>query len=167
MKCSLGLKIVLFGLVLLANYVLLYVFELVPKFSLSNSVRKQDGSRMLILNGSLAVDPDTTRKTQDAQVAIDGDDRPRNNDWEQLNRHDFFRRSMAYYFVEKSLLRLYFLTKSGWMIRRMERVKRVYDLQLIVDYAGQRYNLTSFNNVSKWTHDEREPYEVCEKKNKN
>ena len=38
--------------------------------------------------------------------------KPRNQLWEQMNEYVFFKRSSAYYIIEDSLLRIYFITKT-------------------------------------------------------
>ena len=38
--------------------------------------------------------------------------RPRNELWEQMNEYVFFKRSSAYYIIEKSLLKVYFISKT-------------------------------------------------------
>jgi hypothetical protein len=38
---------------------------------------------------------------------------PRNSEWEQLNKYVYFRRSAAFYFKDKQLLRIFFISKSN------------------------------------------------------
>ena len=78
---------------------------------------------------------------------------PRNAEWEQLNRNDFFRRSCAFLFARRRLVRVYFLSKAGDNTTH-------YAIRLVVEYARVHYAL-HFANVSALRHDNRGPYDLA------
>ena len=66
----------------------------------------------------------------------------RNEEWEQLNKNVFFRRTAAFYIVNHSLLRFFMLKKSN------TTDDLALFVELLVEYKQRTYNLTVNNYVS-------------------
>ena len=56
---------------------------------------------------------------------------PRNTVWEQLNRKVFFRRTGAFFFVEKSLLKFFYVTND-------DSTRNVYKVFLLIETSNER-----------------------------
>ncbi len=63
----------------------------------------------------------TSAVSENITFVIDSPGALRNPEWEQLNKYDFFRRSMAYYFMDRQLLRVYFTTMEKYFLQDKSR----------------------------------------------
>ena len=151
-----------FVIFLLLNYGILYFNQVLPKFSFSSAKERR------ILASAVKADDKGGGGGEEHVSAFDNKEnsesveekKPRNDEWEQLNKYDFFRRTMAYYFIDRSLLRVYFLTKEMW--HRANKTKTRYAVQLLVSIGGKRYPPLYFvKKVNKLQHDGRGPYELA------
>jgi hypothetical protein len=77
-------------------------------------------------------------------------DQPRNNEWEQLDKFTFFRRSAAYYFLDKRFLRVMFITSANNVPD--------FEIDLIFHFKyGKSFKITLKNANSK-KHDQWDKY---------
>ena len=132
--------LVLAGLILAVNYAVLYTYH--AKY-VAASIR-----RVVVAYSSQSENSTTTPETTittttttttTADFVIDESGKLRNPEWEQLNKYDFFRRSMAYFFVERSLLRVYFVTMEKYFLD--DKSNTTYAVELRLKYADQVYTL--------------------------
>ena len=77
----------------------------------------------------------------------------RNDEWEQLNRDVFFRRSAAFYVVNRSLLRLFMLKRHG------STDFLSLEVRLLVHYKERTYALAYSDSLSLNHWDHRDHYE--------
>ena len=86
---------------------------------------------------------DAPSPTQQSQShASDADTTPRNPEWEQLNKYDFFRRTAAFYSIHKNesqqpLFRILFQTKRDAHLPK----NMSYALHFVINYANKTYEL--------------------------
>ena len=133
----------IFGSFLLLNYIILYYRVYLPNFSLL-SVR----NKRILTTGDDVVD----------KFIVDEPGALRNREWEQLNRDSFYRRSMAYYFVDRSLLRVYSLSRNPMFCTLDDRLTS-FKFMLFVKHNSNVYNLT-ISNVTQLYHDNRSEYDL-------
>ena len=72
----------------------------------------------------------------------------RNQFWEQVNEFAFFKRSSAFYIIEKSLLRIYFASKSNKNFKFHVKIKAYHQNQF-VSFVNLKKNGTIKSHV-KW-----------------
>ena len=77
-------------------------------------------------------------------------DQPRNIEWEQLDKFTFFKRSAAYYFIDKRFLRVMFITSANNVPE--------FEIDLIFHFKyGKSFKITLKNANSK-KHDQWDKY---------
>ena len=144
--------IVAIGSFLLLNYVVLYYNVILKNLSITSLREKR------IFSDFLFDKPTLPNMVSD--FIIDEPGSLRNPEWEQLNKDEFYRRSMAYYFVEKSLLRVYSLSRNPWH-RDFDNRSAIFQIKLVIQQSnGERY-LIKLNNVTCLYHDNRYEYDLA------
>jgi hypothetical protein len=111
-------------------------------------------------NFELTADISTTTeyfntKNQISPLNIIIDTKPRNPEWEQINKFTFFRRNSSFYFSDMSMLRIFYVTSKDY-------IKYIYTAKLLV-FDKLNQSLLSelhFSNNSYRIHEESHLYQL-------
>ena len=81
--------------------------------------------------------------------------KPRNPEWEQINKFTFFRRNSSFYFSDISMLRIFYVTSKDF-------INYIYTVQLLVfdKYTQSLLSYLTFSNNSYRIHEESHMYQL-------
>ena len=136
------------SLVIIGSPVYIYLyFEKIPRLN-SHAATIQPNPILNEQYRIFKIDTVHANSTSPADsLSNDSTDEPRNAEWEQLNKHMFFRRTAAFYVHDKHLLRAYYLTRVG------TNPNLTYTLNLIVQMdAGKRHYAIGTKHVKMKKH---------------